>query len=711
MPRVVLEPATSGIIFLLRPIIKLRNKMSFVDLATLTMHRRHEMEARINSFLEKCDHAIRDLKKLKLQAKSFVHNLNCEPSELKDRFLSCMKQLDEFTYLVTDFNLAMSKLDSTNNIDFTPVQDISSLPLKTQSQTCAFNLMDALSEPIPSTSKECTNYCKEKPVKTKVPKEDQLLIAFSSTSCSSESVPLPKSENELHCNNLIEEVKKLNIDYNYEECKLPAQTILQIDHVYTATIMHTDGISFWVITDNVNEVVDLMTTITEYYKQHKVEMSIEELKMLTYCAVYDETEDCYYRGFLVNLKRDMSVAEVFLVDTGETRQVSPADMQPLDPMFCKKPPYARCCHLAGLDILDPENTDLMEKQEMILKELIGGPCRIRIDDNSSESLDVYLMYWSGEVVNDKLLSQRETLLTTTESTEDAKGLPELAEENFNIAEGPEYDDPVEAVTGYSNRDEIDICKHYKGGSKKTCFKGSRCTKKHIRKHPVKCKSVPLPAPGAWRRVLVTFVAHFDRFYVHLLDGQPDVKETIPRFGVVLPPTTLDALILDMNSEATRAAYKPLKMMPCPGELVAALYSDEKWYRAKVLSSTRADQNVEVLYIDYGQVFWVKEDAIAELEPRFCSLAAQAVRCVLAGVEARSQDFQQWALAKAALTQLIHERTLQMHVICQDYDEVVVELFDESDYSISEQLAASEYVNLKPYSVEEDKGGKQKIVVP
>lgn len=44
------------------------------------------------------------------QAKSFVDNLNCEPSELKERFLSRMKQLDEFTYLVTDFNLAMSKL-------------------------------------------------------------------------------------------------------------------------------------------------------------------------------------------------------------------------------------------------------------------------------------------------------------------------------------------------------------------------------------------------------------------------------------------------------------------------------------------------------------------------------------------------------------------------------------------------------------------------
>lgn len=44
------------------------------------------------------------------QAQNFVHQLNCEPSELKDRFLKCMKTLDEYTYLITDFNLSVGKL-------------------------------------------------------------------------------------------------------------------------------------------------------------------------------------------------------------------------------------------------------------------------------------------------------------------------------------------------------------------------------------------------------------------------------------------------------------------------------------------------------------------------------------------------------------------------------------------------------------------------
>lgn len=40
-----------------------------MDLATLTLHRRNELEARINVFLGKCDHAITDIQKLKDQVK------------------------------------------------------------------------------------------------------------------------------------------------------------------------------------------------------------------------------------------------------------------------------------------------------------------------------------------------------------------------------------------------------------------------------------------------------------------------------------------------------------------------------------------------------------------------------------------------------------------------------------------------------------------
>lgn len=74
-----------------------------------------------------------------------------------------------------------------------------------------------LSEPIPSTSMACPNMCPlDKPQRTKVPKEEQNLIVFSSASCSSESVPAKnepteKKEKETQCE-LANGVKKMNLN-------------------------------------------------------------------------------------------------------------------------------------------------------------------------------------------------------------------------------------------------------------------------------------------------------------------------------------------------------------------------------------------------------------------------------------------------------------------------------------------------------------------
>lgn len=43
------------------------------------------------------------------QAKALVSEFNCGPSELKERFLNVMQKLDEYTYIITDFNLAMAQ--------------------------------------------------------------------------------------------------------------------------------------------------------------------------------------------------------------------------------------------------------------------------------------------------------------------------------------------------------------------------------------------------------------------------------------------------------------------------------------------------------------------------------------------------------------------------------------------------------------------------
>lgn len=715
-------------------------KMSFVDLATLTLHRRNELEARLSKFHEKCDTAVDDIIKLKKKTEGFVLHLNCDPSELKDRFLSCMKQLDEYMYLITDFNLAISKIDETGQIEYTPVHDTAKplLPLIPG----PFNLMDALSEPAPSTSTACQNRCPpEKPKRVKITKEDQSLIVFSSTSSSEETMTQKKCEvvaKEVQCE-LEEELNKVKIEdaasvICVESTNLPAQTVLETEHVYDATIMHVDGAFFWVITEDPEEVQTLMLEMTRYYREHHRRISTNQVKELTCCAFYDEDSDCYYRGLFLKLSEsDSEMACMFVVDTGEMRYAPVDCVQPLYERFCDRPPYARCCHLAGVDLTSYQNKSMMEKQEAFMRRYIGTQCSIGVDDNTSESLGVYVVLSSGETLN-KIIVQQKLAIPIDKQTDaphpqharERLAPPPPSDSDHDFMDCPEYDDPVEAVTGYSNRDEAEICKHYKGGPEKTCFKGNKCNKKHIVKHPDgwtldkmpvigKCKSVPLPAPGTWHKVLVTCVCHYDRVYVHVLSEKDEAnrkEETPPRFGLVLPPTSLSSLVQDMNSPATRTAYKPLTITPALGEMVAALYPpDGNWYRARVMSITRADQSVEVMYVDYGTILWVKEDQLRVLEARHATLPTQAVRCVLAGVRARTRHSQQWAQAKHALTNMAQDKTLDAHVVARDYDEIAVELYDDDGYSIAEQLAALNMVDLVDYTVTDDTTVSQRVVVP
>ncbi|CAD0199280.1 unnamed protein product [Chrysodeixis includens] len=700
------------------------DRRSFVDLATLTMHRRNELEARIKIFSEKCDRAVDDINKLKSKTQGFVLQLNCDPSELKERFLTCMKHLDEYMYLITDFNLAISMMEESSTMEYTPVQDTPLKPVPL-SPVNTYNLIDALSEPGPSTSAACTNHCPpEKPKRVKTPKADQTLIVFSSTSSSEETVPQAKNAvtKEVQCV-LEEEVNNLKIEEPppppmAEDSNLPAQTVLEIDQGYDATIMHVDGAFFWVITDDTDEVQSLMEEMTKFYRENHKHISMKEVKALTCCAFYDEDSDCYYRGLFLKLtEEDSQAAEIFVVDTGEIRSAGVACVQPLYPRFCHTPPYARCCHLAGVDLVSYHNKSLMEKHENFMREFIGTHCSIEVDDNTSESLGVYVVLPSGETLN-KIIVQEGLALPIDKPVDDEKACePDAPDDaDFDITQCPEYEDP-----GYRCRDDADICKHYKGGPEKTCFKGKRCNKKHILKHPDgwtldrievvgKVKSLPLPAPGSWHKVLVTCVAHYDRVFVQLVTDR--AQEELPSFGCVVPLTTLPALVRDMNSPATKAAYKPLTVTPAEGELVAALYPpDYNWYRARVLSVQRADQSVEVMYIDYGTVLWVKEEQLRLLEARHLSLPRQAVRAALAGVRAASHSSQQWAQAKRTLLAMAQDKTFDAHVISRDYDEISVELFDADGYSVAEQLAAIHMVELTEYSVVDDTDISHKIVVP
>lgn len=85
------------------------------------------------------------------------------------------------------------------SVDMAPVQDRSFVAYPILTPT---NLMDVLSEHTPSTSSACQNMCPfDKPRRRRIPKKEQVLIAFSSSSCSDESVPETRNsvEKEVQC--------------------------------------------------------------------------------------------------------------------------------------------------------------------------------------------------------------------------------------------------------------------------------------------------------------------------------------------------------------------------------------------------------------------------------------------------------------------------------------------------------------------------------
>lgn len=80
--------------------------------------------------------------------------------------------------------------------------------------------------------------------------------------------------------------------------------------------------------------------------------------------------------------------------------------------------------------------------------------------------------------------------------------------------------------------------------------------------------------------------------------------------------------------------------PARGEVVAAKFSaDHQWYRARVVK-VNSPQDIEILYIDYGNTEKVKSKDLAKLSPKYATQEAFAKDYTLAFVEATTHD-QDW----------------------------------------------------------------------
>ncbi|XP_046658599.1 uncharacterized protein LOC124352915 isoform X2 [Homalodisca vitripennis] len=194
------------------------------------------------------------------------------------------------------------------------------------------------------------------------------------------------------------------------------------------------------------------------------------------------------------------------------------------------------------------------------------------------------------------------------------------------------DDACVAVSGYSARDEMRICKFY--ARRGFCWK-KNCPKEHFKlnkdgvttdKEEVYSRAfteMSLPAVGEEISIRVTAVESLNYFYVQLredeaisIDADKDEDEE-----------TLTSLHEYMNLPENIERMRYLEVPPTLGQLVIAKY-EEKWFRARVIS---ADDNPEVMFVDYGSTATVDALNLRHIEPQYLHLPFQAIECSLANI--------------------------------------------------------------------------------
>lgn len=77
-----------------------------------------------------------------------------------------------------------------------------------------------------------------------------------------------------------------------------------------------------------------------------------------------------------------------------------------------------------------------------------------------------------------------------------------------------------------------------------------------------------------------------------------------------------------------------------GQLVAAQYHDNLWYRARIVRSYRSQ--FEVFFIDYGSVTYVEIERLRHLSLQFTTLPIQAFRGRMFGIKSHPNPYK-WSI--------------------------------------------------------------------
>ncbi|KAL4217941.1 Tudor domain-containing protein 7 [Mactra antiquata] len=132
-----------------------------------------------------------------------------------------------------------------------------------------------------------------------------------------------------------------------------------------------------------------------------------------------------------------------------------------------------------------------------------------------------------------------------------------------------------------------------------------------------------------------------------------------------------------------------------GRYCAGIFSEDgQWTRAEILQ-TRSDGTVELLFVDYGNVEYVKTQDIRWLSPELAKYPYQAINCCLYGIQPLEGE-SDWS---SASTKMFADMVLEEALIatpgeiCDSIVEVQMSLKSDPSQSISDKLAIAKLVQV------------------
>ncbi|KAL1783092.1 hypothetical protein HispidOSU_010105, partial [Sigmodon hispidus] len=369
--------------------------------------------------------------------------------------------------------------------------------------------------------------------------------------------------------------------------------------------------NFWVrISKYQNKFQDIMKTINKFYSaSENDELTLRNPEPGLFCCARYSKDRCFYRAVITD-KTDYLI-NVYLLDYGSTDSVPLFDVKTLLPEFCDLPPLAIHCSLAHVspatDLWMQAATDYFKKT--VLNKAIVLQVKAKERDKymvniqgieASEDMDVAsLMLQAGYAESAETALENFPKSVRDSSMIKLKYKDTLHDKSVVASVPVKRPKPEES---HSDKLKENLSSLHRFLDLKIpfnlCFEASSSQpyKEYVFK------------PGKLLEVNCSYCHGPGDFSCQLLCKLGDLK-----------------LLMEQIQDYYSIHPEPYQTgkVAC----VAKHWRDGKWYRAAILTQT-SDQEVELIFVDYGNQERVFIKDLCAINPHFLALEAQAFRCCL-----------------------------------------------------------------------------------